>query len=117
MDLLTHNLNFKISSGSVSLGISSHASVSSLVTLSLDIFDNQSSIGENRLSAINWENSVVLFPDYGVNWISSNGTSDDESFSSDYLSFVHCTNVGEAVDVKSTGVGGTTDFGNCCTPE
>jgi len=115
--MLTHTLNFEVSSGSVSLSIPSNASVSSLVTLPLDIFDNQSSIGENRLTAINWKDSVVFFPDYGANWISSNGTSDHECFSSDYLSFVHCTNVGEAVDVKSTGVGGATDFGNCCAPE
>lgn len=56
---LTHNFNLNGTAGNESFGILGDTCVTGLVGVSLDVLDDQCSIGEDLLFPVDWQGAVI----------------------------------------------------------
>lgn len=98
---LTHDLNFQCSTCAVTLCITCHASIGCLVAHSFNIFDDECAIREDLLFSVDWQDPGISFPNDTFDRVSSNRTSDTQSFSSNDSLLVHMTNKRQTINVET----------------
>lgn len=98
---LTHNLNFQRPTCAVTLCIACHASVGRLVAHSFNILDDECAIREDLLLSVDRQDPGVSFPDDAFNRVSSNRTSDTQSFPSNDSLLIHVTNEWQTINVET----------------
>lgn len=81
-----------------------------MVLIAVDVLDDERSVGEDFLFPVDWQQSVLAFPDNRFDWVSGNGACDDESFSRDDRFLLHWSNVGQSMNVELGGVVNNSDL-------
>jgi len=99
---LTHNLYFQCSTCAVTLCVACYAGVSRLIAQSFDVLNDECTVGEDLLLSIDRQDSGVSFPDNALDRISSNGTSDAQSFSSNDSLLIHVANERQAINIETS---------------
>lgn len=107
---LTHNLYFESSSGAVSLCITSHASVSCLITVTFDVLDDEGTIGKHFLFSVDRKDSSIAFPDDAFYWVSGYGAGNSQGLASNDGFLIHTTNKRQTVDIETRRVFSRSDL-------
>lgn len=99
---LTHDLYFESSSRAVALSVASDAGVGGLIGHTIDVLDDQGSVGKDFLLAVYRQYPGVALPDDALDGMTGDRTGHAERFPGDDCFFVHVTDERKTVDVEAS---------------